>query len=198
MSQLRVANVANAGGTNVLVNGYPTQPGQIIEYLTSPCDGSSVTGLSGTYTWPSVTVAQNFSATYETITGSQISYVPPSGTSKVIYRFDFTYRWGTEQAHSIQHYKFFIDGVEVLHSRHNKSATHLENRSTFEWSIPVGGTANTNTGRQASWTSPKTLLLQARRYATSSHGGIIHSTYYWDGGATPQFSLPSLSIIAIA
>jgi hypothetical protein len=198
MSQLRVANVANAGGTNVLVNGYPTQPGQIIEYLTSPCDGSSVTGLSGSYTWPSVTAAQNFDATYATITGSQITYTPPPGTSKVIYKFDFTYRWGTETAHSIQHYKFFIDGVEVLHSRHNKSAQYLENKSSFEWTIPIGGTANTNTGRQATWTSPKTLLLQARRYATSSNGGLIHQTFYWDGAASNQFSLPSLSIIAIA
>jgi hypothetical protein len=198
MSQLRVASVANAGGTNVLVNGYPTQPGQIIEYLTSLCDGSTVNGLSGSYTWPNVTAAQDFNSTYTTITGSQIAYTPPPGTSKVIYKFDFTYRWGVEQSHSIQHYKFFIDGVEVLHSRHSKSAAYLENRSTFEWSIPVGGTANTNTGRQATWTSPKTLLLQARRYATSSHGGVIHQSFYWDGGGTTQFSLPSLSIIAIA
>jgi hypothetical protein len=198
MSQLRVASVANAGGTNVLVNGYPTQPGQIIEYLTSPCDGSTVNGLSGSYTWPNVTGVQDFSATYADITGSSISYTPPAGATKVVYKFDFSFAWGTQQAHSIQHYKFFISGVEVLHSRHSKSATHLENRSTFEWSIPIGGTANTNTGRQATWTAPKTLVLQSRRYATASHGGIIHATQYWDGAGSQQFSIPSLSIIAIA
>ena len=198
MSQLRVANVANAGGTNVLVNGYPTQPGQIIEYLTSPCDGSTVIGQSGSYTWPSVTTWQNFTATYSDITGSSISYTPPAGATKVIYKFDFSYAWGTEQVHSIQNYKFFIDGVEVLHSRHTKAASYLENRSSFEWVINIGGANNTNTGRQQTWTSPKTLLMQARRHATSSHGGIIHVTQYWDGASSAQFSLPSLSIIAIA
>jgi hypothetical protein len=197
MSELRVDTVANSGGTPVLVGGYPTRPGQIIEYLTSPCDGSSVVGLSGTYTWPNVTAAQDFNTTYATVTGSQISYTPPAGASKVVYKFDFAYRWDVT-AHSIQNYKFLIDGVEVLQSRHSKSAQYLENRSTFEWTISIGGATSTNTGRLATWTAPKTLLLQARRHATSSNGGFIHQTFYWDGADSKQFSLPSLSIIAIA
>ena len=194
MSTLRASNVQDLSG----VSHFSKKPGEVIEYLTSLCDGSIVNGLSGSYTWPTVTAAQDFTATYATISGSQIAYTPPAGATKVVYKFDFTYRWGAEQVHSIQHYKFFIDGVEVLQSRHNKSAQYLENRSSFEWIIPIGGVANTNTGRQASWTAPKTLSVQARRYATSSHGGVMHQTYYWDGAASAQFSLPSLSIIAIA
>jgi hypothetical protein len=198
MSTLRVNNIDNVGGTDLSVNGYPRQPGQIIEYLSSPCDGSVVVGASGSYTFGNVSSSQDFTATYADINGSTIVYTPPEGASRVVYRFDFSYSW-RNQTHSIQHYKFFIDGVEVLFSRHNKSATHLEDKSTFEWTIPIGGSANTSTGRQSSWTTAKTLKMQSRRYATSSHGGIMHGTYYWDGtGISSQFCMPTLTIIAIA
>jgi hypothetical protein len=198
MSTLRVNTVANSGGTPVLVNGYPTQPGQIIECLTSPCDGSSVIGISGTYTWPNVSATQDITATSVDITGSSISYVPPVGASKVVYKFNFSQAWRDTQ-HSIQHYRFFIDSNEVVFARNNRSADYLEVRTAFEWTINIGGSTNNNSGRQASWTSPKTLKMQSRRYSTSSNGGVIHGTYYWDGtGLSNQFSMPTLTIEAIA
>lgn len=196
-SIIKVDNIQNTAGETVLSNGYPTQPGQIIEYLTSQCDGSQLTGLGGTFTWQDVTAFQNTTNAYVDATGSSIAYTPPPGTSKVIYQFTFAYAWQSVQ-HSIQHFKFFIDSNEVLHARHNRSANYYESRYTFEWVIPIGGTGNTNTGRQATWTSNKTLKMQTRRYATNSHGGLLHSTFYWDGTNTGQFSKPSLSLIAIA
>jgi hypothetical protein len=63
-SVLQVNDIKNTTGTTVLSNGYPTQPGQIIEYLTSQCDGSALTGISGTFTWQNVTTSQDFSTTY--------------------------------------------------------------------------------------------------------------------------------------
>jgi len=197
-STIKVDNIQNSSSQDLFVNGYPRQPGSVIEYLTGPCDGLTATVGSGTYTFPNVTGTQDFSTTYLDITGSTIAYTPPAGTSRVIYRFDFSYGW-RDTAHSIQHYKFFIDGVEVVYARHSKSAQYLENKSTFEWTIPIGGSPNTNTGRQSGWTTPKTLKLQARRYANVSNGGVIHGSYYWDGGGlSNQFCMPTLSIIAIA
>ena len=196
-STIKVDNIQNSAGQDLIVNGYPRQPGQIIEYLSSPCDGSVVTVASGTYTFPNVTGGQNFDTNYADITGSTITYTPPPGTTRVIYKFDFAFSW-RDVTHSIQHYKFFIDGVEVLYARNSKSADNLENRSSFEWTINIGGIANTNTGRQTGWTTPKTLKMQARRYANAYHGGWLHNTFYWDGGGSNQFSMPNLTIIAIA
>ncbi len=194
MSTLKASNIQNLGG----VSHFSKKPGEIIEYLTSPCDGSSVVGLSASYTWPNVTETQNMTATNADITGSSIVYTPPEGTSKVLYKFSFSQAWRNQQ-HSIQHYRFFIDSNEVIFARHNRSADYLEMRTTFEWTINVGGSTDNNSGRQSSWTSPKTLKMQSRRYATDSHGGVVHGTHYWDGGGlTNVFSMPTLTIIAIA
>jgi hypothetical protein len=195
MSTLRVNNIDNTGGTDLFVNGYPRQPGQIIEYLSSPCDGSTVTGASGGYTWPLVTGQQTLSASYQTLSGSQISYVPPAGTSRVVYSFNFAMRW--EQDHAITHHKFFIDGIEVLWARQNRSGRFPEDKISFEWTINIGGTTNTDTGRQSSWTTNKTLLIQSRWYG-ASNARNAHSTSYWDGVGSNQFVMPTLKIIAIA
>jgi hypothetical protein len=195
MSELRVGTVANSGGTPVLVGGYPTRPGQIIEYLTSPCDGSSVVGLSGTYTWPNVTAAQTLSTTSQVITGSQITYTPPAGASKVLYKFEFALNWVTE--HAISHQRFFIDGVEVTSARFNRSGRFPEDKTSFEWPINIGGSTTAATGRQASWTSPKTLSVQSRWYSASNNRNA-HTTVYWDGAGSNQFLMPVLTLIAIA
>lgn len=194
-STLKVDNIQNSAGTNLSVNGYPRQPGQIIEYLTGVCDGTNVTVGSGTYTFPNVTTQQVGTTAYQTITGSNLLYTPPAGTSRVIYRFQFSSYW--VGAHAINDYKFFIDSDEVVFARHNRSAQYQESRYSFDWTIAIGGVANPNTGRLASWTSGKTLSMQFRVYALANANNL-HGTYYWDGGAVNVFSMPSLTIIAIA
>ena len=194
-SNLKVDKIQSTAGVDLLVNGYPKRPGQIIEYLSSPCDGSSVIGYSGTYTWPSVTTQQGTSTNYDTITGSSITYTPPSWATKVVYRFEFASYWIT--AHAINNYKFLIDSTEVYYARHSRSAQYQESRYAFEWAIAIGGASNTNTGRQATWTLPKTLSMQVRMYGGSNYNNL-HGTHYWDGNDGNFFSMPTLSLIAIA
>jgi hypothetical protein len=194
-SNIRTNTIQGFGGTNYIVDGYPRMPGQVIEYLASPCDGSTITGASGSYTWPSVTTQQSDSYSYIDLTGSSISYTPPTGATRVTYRFHWASYWVS--AHAISHNKFFIDGVEVLWARHSRSAQYHESRSEFEWTINIGGVGSTNTGRQATWTTAKIMKMQYRSYGS---GDIMyqHGTVYWDGGGSNQFSMPHLSIIAIA
>lgn len=187
--------VKNSSGQDLLVDGYPRQPGRIIEYLSSMCDGSTVRVASGVYNFQQVSAAQISTTTYTTIRGSVIDYVPPVGTTAVTYRYHFTSYWDTD--HAINHYKFFIDSEEVVYARHNRSGRYIEDRYSFEWTINIGGTANANTGRQATWTSPKTLYMQFRQYGASDDSNL-NGTYYWDGGGGNQFSMPQLSIIATA
>jgi hypothetical protein len=173
------------------------RPGEIIESVSSICDGSTVNVTSGSYTVENVTAQLGMDTTYRDLTGSTIVYTPPAGATRVKYSFDFSSYWDTG-AHAINHYKFFIDGVEVVYARHNRSAQYQESRYTFNWTISIGGTANTNTGRQATWTTPKTLKMQGRAYGTSANDNNLHGTVYWDGTGSNQFSMPLITIEAIA
>ena len=174
--------------------------GTVIETLSSPCDGSIVTVQSGTYTFQNVTALQNLTNSYANLNGSVMSYTPPPGTRQVRYRFNYFVEWpGSASAHAISHYRFYIDGTEVSSVRYNLDANYLANRATFEWVINIGGTANTDTGRQATWTTAKEFKIMARAYSDGTNDVHAHVTYYWDGaGGSTQLSIPTLTIEAIA
>ena len=59
----------------------------IIEMLSSPCNGTQVTVPSGTYTMPDITSGQSLTTSHADVTGSSINYTPPSGATRVIYKF---------------------------------------------------------------------------------------------------------------
>ena len=165
------------------------------EQLAMICDGQNYTVSSGTYTPTNVTAKQELTTSYATITGSELSYTPPSGTTCVIY--DFTLHFTFSDAQGIGHFKFFIDSDEVTNQRLNLSGQYSELVTTLRYVIPIGGSASTTTGRQATWTSAKTLKIQATENS-SSNQAFLHSTTYWDGGsATDQFHQPKLVITAL-
>lgn len=194
-SFLKVDTIRNNANEDVLVNGYPRRPGQVIEYLSSPCDGSSVTVGSGTYTFQNVTGAVGPVYSYTDVQGSSINYTPPAGTSRVIYDFNYAMYWSHD--HAISHFRFFVGANEVTFARFSRSGRYPEDRYSFVWNIAIGGAGNTNTGRLASWTSALNLKMQWRAYGTSNARGL-HGTTYWDGGGATVFSMPILTIIAIA
>lgn len=171
-----------------------SRTGNILEVLSSPCDGSTITVPSGTYTFPSVTAQQGAPASYTDINGSVLAYKPPAGTKQVKYNFQFSSYW--VGAHAINHYKFFIDGAEVTAARHTRSAYYQESRYSFEWIINIGNYSNSSTGHLYDWTSLKTLKMQGRCYGGSNNNDW-HGTTYWDGGGGNQFSMPVLTIEAI-
>jgi hypothetical protein len=166
----------------------------IKEQLAMICDGQNYTVSSGTYTPTNVTAAQALDNTSTTITGSQISYTPPSGTVCVIY--DFTLHFTFYDANGIAHFRFFIDSNEVTDQRLNLSGQYPEFVTTLRYVIPIGGSASTATGRQATWTSAKTLKIECREYG-SSNEAYLHATKYWDGAGSAQFNRPNLTITAL-
>lgn len=171
-------------------------PGGIIECLTSPCDGSSATVTSGTYTFQNVTALQNPGATNVDITGSTMAYTPPVGATKVTYEFSMSRYW--EYTHDIMHFRFFIDSDEVTKARFNNSGQYYpEHLIHFFWTMNIGGSNDTSIGRVASWSTAKTLKMQVRDYGTGN-GGALHGTTYWDGAASNTLHVPNLRITAIA
>jgi hypothetical protein len=98
--------------------------------------------------------------------------------------------------HAITHFKFFIDSDEVTNQRVTLSANSSPNmEASLRCVIPIGGTASTATGRQATWTTAKTLKLQFRAYGTGNEGKIYTNTY-WDGAGTAYFNQPKMIITA--
>ena len=194
MSKLLVNEIAPKSGSTVSITGFSGS--NIKEQLAMLCDGENYTVPSGTYTPTNVTTHQALTTTYADVTGSSISYTPPTGTLAVIYNFIFEFRQGATQ-HGIGHFKLFIDSDEVVDGRQGMSASSMLNdQMSYKYVIPIGGSANATTGRQASWTSAKTIKMQAREHG-SSNSVELHRTYYWDGAASAQFRRPSLVITAI-
>jgi hypothetical protein len=196
-SVVKISQIQNANGNVLLDNGYPRQPGRIIEVLTSPCDGSEVKVGSGIYDFENVTTQQATTTSYQRITGSLMSYDPPVGATRVTYNFQFNTYWGA--THAINHYKFFIDDEEVYYARHSRNGYYNEDRAVFEWTMSIGkaDTPNINYGQVSRWTQPRNLYMMVRQYGGSNFNNI-HGTYYWDGGASNQLGIPILTITAFA
>ena len=187
------------GGSGSLQWGSSVPKGSVIEQFTSPCDGSSITVQSGTYAVGNVTGEQDFNDNYEDVTGSAITYTPPTGTQTVIYSFNFHVSRNTANNSLIGHFRLYIAGTEVVYARHTigDQSGYDERPTTMVWAFNIGGSANTNTGRQASWTSGKEIKLQARRYS-SGHKLTLHETYHFDGAPSANLHVPIIGITALA
>ena len=196
-SNLTVDTIRNSSGDAVLMEDGVRKhgPGQIIETLSALCDGQSYTVTSGTYTTENVTAKQSTSTSYVDLNGSTLTYTPPAGTSIVTYEF-FWLQSHVDQ-HGIIHYRFYIDDVEVTDARVSETGGYEGTQVSFHWTIPIGGTANTATGRQAIWTSGKQLKIKWRDYGTGNEGKL-HVTHWWDGATSEQFHRPQIKITAYA
>lgn len=185
-----------SSGSPGLTWATPNPAGSIIETISYNCDGVSFTHGGVTYNSTAVSAAQTLTTSYADITGSTIAYTPPSGTTKVIYEFRFV-EGRTGNTGCLFHMKMFLDSDEVTKARYSKlgegGSMHV-----IKWTFPIGGSADTTTGRVATWTSSKTIKLQARDYNTDSYKSKFHETTYWDGNYGSQLSLPTLTLTAIA
>tara|TARA_R100001463_G_C3457849_1_gene214498 strand:+ start:54 stop:704 length:651 start_codon:yes stop_codon:yes gene_type:complete len=182
--------------------GSSVPKGSVIEQFISPCDGSSITVQSGTYTVQTVSTVQDLDQpSYSDVLGSVIDYTPPTGTQTVLYNYNFLY--SLENTHNIAHFRLYLDNdsgtaTEVTNFRTSLGADGwLEGRYSINWAFHIGGSDNDATGRRDTWTSARTIKLQAREYH-SGNQSKLNQTYYWDGGAGSQFSQPVIGITALA
>ena len=166
-----------------------------MEYLVCNGDGSSDKGTVSEISLPWVQNYRPAVYSYEMIPASNVSYCPPHGATRVIYKFRYQMRF--EHEHSISHIKFYIDSDEIIWARHCRSSRLPEDNSEFMWTMAIGGTTNFNTGRVSEWKAPKQLSMWWRAYG-SSNARSMHATNYYDGGGLLLPVVPTLTIIAIA
>ncbi len=187
-------NIVLASDGGITFEKPPAKGRQVLEQFYTPCDGSTITTSAGDITVGNVTAAQASTSTYAQLTGSSISYTPPSGTTQVIYEFDFHYMWIDNRP--ISHFRLSIGGTEVSDARTTYEAENkLTGRFSIKWGFNIGGSTTAATGRQATWTSAKTIMLEYRDYS-SSYNSQVHHNSYWDGSSGGVVK-PCIGITAI-
>ena len=167
----------------------------VLEQFLCPCDGSSIVLQDGSKTIANVSSDQVLSTSWADVNGTTIAYTPPTGTTQVIYEFHCP--WGyADTDFPIIGFKFFIDSDEVVYARRSVSAQDGDNVFVFKWPINIGGSADTNTGRLASWTSSKTLKMQAEEHHSNYEGKLFQSNHH-GSSSTDTFMQPLLGLTAI-
>ena len=175
--------------------------GSLIETITGQCDGRVVVCASGSYTFPNVTALQTTTDTFADLTGSSISYTPPSGTKKVVYRFS-TFHSASSYS-GITYFRLTVDGTEVTQARETiaydySSNAHSVGRLILEYTfITDASSEDVTNGKFTSWSSAKALKYQARRHS-SSYTANFHTIKYWNGSVDSNVKVPMLTIQSFA
>lgn len=183
------------------------QAGEIIETIACMCDGSTVSVQSGNYTITNCSAAQASTSSYVVMTGSEISYTPPTGTTRVLYRYNF--KFDVTSYSGISHFKVQVDGTDVVPSSRNYSSNyastnwhHANLELGVEWVFDCNAASDdAANGKFTSWTSAKTIRGVHRHYG-GGYTHSLHSNVWWDGAGasgTRQAPIkPFLYIQAIA
>lgn len=180
--------------SGVVTYGSGVPAGTVIETINLPCSGQSQTVGSGTYTSETVSAIQQLSTDFEDVTGSSITYTPPSSASRVIY--SFTFQFSFTDNFNVGDFKLFLDGTEVTNAKTEFSANeYFQGRFTFTWPFAIGDGDDAANGKLSTWTTGKIIKLQAREIGVNNEGAI-HQLYWWPGGAT--YGVPTIKIEAIA
>jgi hypothetical protein len=176
-----------------------TKQGQVLETLTGICNGSSVTVESGTYTLPNVTAVQDLTETFVDLTGSNISYKPPTGTKTVIYKW--RYRTNPTDGQWVNMgYQLYIDNVAFGKIEFNGNYEYMDSYGIIEIIINITGSNDYANHSIASWDSLKTLKLKGRERGSTRQSEIHAIGGYTEsmGGETSGTARPPrMNIIAI-
>jgi|DEB0MinimDraft_10_1074344.scaffolds.fasta_scaffold07228_3 hypothetical protein len=202
-SIIKVDTIQTAAGSVPNTADLGFAQGSVIEEIYGICDGRTVNGV----TFGDVDATQTTTTSYVDITGSSVSYTPPTGVGTVVYQFQFNFYYAGYG--SITHFRCFLDSTEITLLRttlaanyqtvneHEHVLTTLSVPILIDSSLASDDVAN---AKLKSWTSAKTLKWQARAYSTSYDGGYFHRNHWWDGGGASGDSLvrqPHVTLKAI-
>lgn len=203
----------DSGSGTILTTSYPSSR-CILEHFQIPLvnygSGDNlapkVATSKGEITLTAVTAKQDLTGSFADITGSTITYEPPTGTKFVIYKFHFSVTRADDDTASVAHYKFFIDSDEVTKGRMVTMGEDLTAMITYEWTIGIGDQglsggvdrALASSGAVSSWSGNKTLKLQGSH--NPGNNVKLHCSDYWEGNlaeGSEQLIAPRIGITAI-
>ena len=182
-----------------------TLDGQILETLAGVCDGRSVTVESGTYTLENASTIQHVTSTsYVKVSGTGISYKPPSGTTQVIVTYGICITAGAVN------WKPLITNTLKIGSSYVTTQKQVfrcgltqygEEYKLYVYVIDIGNVSSDDitNGKLVNWNSLRSLELGAKVYDSSTSSADLHATLH-DGSsysASGYFRPPTIEITAI-
>ena len=106
-STLKVDQIQLADGSVPNTADLGFAQGSVIQEIHGICDGRTVNGV----TFGDIDVTQQTTTSYADITGSSVTYTPPTGTGTVVYKFPFNF-FGAGYG-GITHLKCYLDSTEI-------------------------------------------------------------------------------------
>ena len=197
-------NTTGTGPYGTSISNLNLRRGSVIEEVAGICDGRIVRAESGVYEMPLVTAPQAASTSFQTLTGSEITYFAPPGTKRVKYNLQVKLYAIVNSG--ISSYKLFVDDVEVTKFRNSRafnysSYEHGNLYQDFEWIFDCDGAADdAATGTFAGWNGPKTIRMEMNEYSSTYQIAFHQSGWFGTSGATGDDVLaePILTITAYA
>ena len=190
----------NSGIVNMGAGG--SGAGAVLEEIDDFAFGYSYTTKSGqTMTFQNVTTSQLVTTTETQWIGSELTYLPPSGTDFVVYKLSIPCYVGDDTTYMRGQWSLWIDNIEQIPTRSTfHGSDYRGDRIYFEFPIKIDTSLSADDPDKCvvnSWTSAKKLEIRGRSDANWSEFTLC-LLYYWDGSGTgTQVIPPSVGISAI-
>jgi len=176
--------------------------GQVLETLAGVCDGRTVVVDSGSYTLGNVTAYQDTTGSWADVAGSSISYTPPTGSTQVIFEFHFNINSHDDEGRCFILFKLLIDGNSITSQNqewHQRQA--VGGVMFYRGQIDITGTDDIANGKISSWSTSKTIKLQAVSYAATDWTARLFVNYLGEiptsQGTNDILIKPRMKIISI-
>jgi len=182
----------------------------MLESVYLPCDGAvyALPGASRTLTVQNVTSAQVLTTSDALISGSQITYKPPSTAKIVVYECRFWIGAAATGETPATSLKLYLDNTEVSNqysfiygpaNGYGPGWYHVK----YSFRIIGSGSASPNDGRVTTWTSNKVIELRGRANSTSNDTTLHQVRWVADvntasGTESPHFVRPCVGITALS
>ena len=163
-------------GSGALSFGGNSNSLQVLEQFCAQADGSTHSLSGGSHTMTNVTAGVSLTTTWEDIGGSVVNYLPPTGTTKVIFDINFFAR-KISTASGILFVCMSIDDTANINALLQNSVGSEQHNIHYRSVIHIGAsyTGGANVGQFTSWNSAKKLSVKARDYS-NSYNMQLHET----------------------
>ena len=163
-------------GSGAFSFGGNTNSLQVLEQFCAQADGSTHSLSGGSHTMTNVTAGVSLTTTWEDIGGSVVNYLPPTGTTKVIFDINFFARKITNSS-GILFVCMSIDDTANINALLQNSVGSEQHNIHYRSVIHIGAsyTGGATVGQFTSWNSAKKLSVKARDYS-NSYNMQLHET----------------------
>ena len=163
-------------GSGAFSFGGNTNSLQVLEQFCAQADGSTHSLSGGSHTMTNVTAGVSLTTTWEDIGGSVVNYLPPTGTTKVIFDINFFAR-KISTASGILFVCMSIDDNANINALLQNSVGSEQHNIHYRSVIHIGAsyTGGATVGQFTSWNSAKKLSVKARDYS-NSYNMQLHET----------------------